>query len=228
MTPDNNPDLIGQLAHHIEEEDLFDRERKDNRTRALALLLYHAKNGCRETARLVTQIAEPVSHSPISTWHRRASALFRERPAKRHAVLVADETTVHVETREGELEEWFLWVAVNPDTEEVVYATFTQGRSGLEALGFVRGVLRYCSNVPLFVVDAGVWYPWAFEVVGANYEVVSGGVRNRIETWIGLVKDRLVGARARFPHNASWESMRAWALGDAFVFNLGRAQPRLT
>lgn len=192
------------------------------------MLLYHAKNGCRETARLVTQTAEPVSHAPITTWHRRASALFRDRPAKRHEERVADETTVHVELEGGELEAWFLWVAVNPRTEEVVYATFTQGRSGVEALGFVRGVLRFCTNVPLFVVDDAGWYPWALGQVNAEFRVVSGGVRDRIETWIGLVKGRLVGSRERFPPNASWGTLRAWAQGDAFVYNVSTQQPRLS
>lgn len=228
MPTEANP--LDQLEHRLEEEEVFDRERKSNRTRALALLVYHGKRGCRATARLVSQLAESVSHAPISTWHRRASHLFRERPVKRHEVLVADETTVHVEGEDGDLEPYYLWVAVNPRTQEVVYATMTQGRSGLEALGFVRGVLQYCSNKPLFVVDAADWYPWAFEVENLPYRVVSGGIRNRVETWIGLAKDRMTGFRTRFPHNAGWEGLRDWVKADAWLYNVGlvRGESRLS
>ena len=224
-------DPVDQPAQRLKAEEVFDRERKSNRTRALALLTYHAGRGCRATARLVTKLAEPVSHSPISTWHQRASQLFRHRPAQRHEVLVADETTIHVEHEDGELEEYFLWAAINPRTEEVVYATVTQGRSGLEALGFVRGVLRYCTNVPYFLVDAADWYPWAFETVGADYDAVEGGVRNQVETWIGLAKNRMRAFRERFPHNAGWDRIRAWAQADAHLYNRDRhdrGEPRLT
>ena len=96
MFHDNNP-LLGTLTHRLTQEDLFDRDRKQPRTRALGLLLHHAGLSCRKTSQLVSLLAEPVTHNPISAWYRRASHLFREQPVQRHERLVIDETSLHIE-----------------------------------------------------------------------------------------------------------------------------------
>jgi len=94
-----NDALLGTLTQRLTQEDIFDRDRKQSRTRALGLLLHHAGLSCRRTSQLVSLLAEPVSHNPISAWYRRASHLFREQPVQRHERLVIDETSLHRELR---------------------------------------------------------------------------------------------------------------------------------
>jgi len=42
-------------------------------------------------------------------------------------------------------------------------------RSSLDAELFLREVLQYCENKPLFLVDKGPWYPDAFKNLGLEY-----------------------------------------------------------
>ena len=59
--------LLGTLTDQLRQKDVFDRDRKQAQTRALALLLNHAGLSCRRTSQRVTVLAEPVTHAPIST-----------------------------------------------------------------------------------------------------------------------------------------------------------------
>jgi len=114
-------------------------------------------------------LAEPVAHNPISAWYRRASHLFREQRVQRHERLVIDETTLPIEKpREAwpedcdkdagdHLEDLFLWAAIDPDTQQVVHVAVSEGRGGVEAMGFLKGVLARCDNQPTIHVDRGVW-----------------------------------------------------------------------
>lgn len=213
------PHLLDEIENWLLREDLFDRERKATRTRALGILLYHAGLSCRATSNILTELMEPVSHNPISDWYRRCADLFRKQPVKRHEVLVMDETSILLEGEGGVLTEYFLWVAVNPKTGEIVHVALTQGRGGVEAIGFTRGVLKRCSNVPFFLVDGGVWYPVAFRILEVGFEVMRGGDRNKVETWNGVLKQRIRAFRERFPWNASQETIQDWCKGFAFVWN---------
>ncbi|PSG96372.1 hypothetical protein BRD56_11100 [Thermoplasmatales archaeon SW_10_69_26] len=52
-----------------------------------------------------------------------------------------------------------------------------------------------------------------------DWQVTSGGVRNTVETWIGLLKDRIGPFRRHWPVNTSAEEGQAWAEGFAWLFN---------
>lgn len=41
------------------------------------------------------------------------------------------------------------------------------------------------------VADAGIWYPWSLETMGLEWDVVSGGARNLMESFFGSIKNRL-------------------------------------
>jgi len=134
----HNNALLGTSVDQLRYKDVFARDRKQPKTRALALLLHHAGLSCRRTSQLVSLLAEPVSHAPISTWARRAGQLFRDQSVQRHERLVVDETTLHIEKPRSEwpkdcdkdagdhLAELFLWAAVDPDTEQLVHVAVSQ------------------------------------------------------------------------------------------------------
>jgi len=76
----DNDTLLGTVTDQLRAEEVSTRDRDEPSTRALGLMLHHARLCCRRTSQLVTILAEPASPSPISAWYRRTSAkrtLFR-------------------------------------------------------------------------------------------------------------------------------------------------------
>jgi len=52
-----------------------------------------------------------------------------------------------------------------------------------------------------------------------DWQVTSGGVRNTVETWFGVLKERLGQFRRRWPTNASKGEVQAWVEAFAWAFN---------
>jgi putative transposase len=86
----------------------------------------------------------------------------------RGGVVGVDETKVKVERR-GEPIYVFLWAERDVDTKEVLAFRASFTRSSLDAEMFLKQVLEYCENKPLFLVDKGPWYREAFERLGLEY-----------------------------------------------------------
>jgi len=53
----------------------------------------------------------------------------------------------------------YLWAAIDVDSREVLAIYVSRGRSMLNALIFLKRVLKACENNPVIVVDRGPWYP---------------------------------------------------------------------
>jgi len=183
--------LLDNLQQRLQAEELFDRDRKQPHTRALGILLYYAGLSTRDTAVIVSQLAEPIAHTPIMDWHHRAQHLFKTRPVRYHDVLAIDETSLQIETGSGELDEVFLWIAIDPHTGDIVHAAVTDGRTPIDSLAFLRGTLKHVQHDPFVHVDAAVWYPWPLELEGLDWQVTRGGLRNHVEAWFSALKDRL-------------------------------------
>lgn len=49
-----------------------------------------------------------------------------------------------------------MWAAIDPDTEQILHVAITQGRGGVEALAFLKGVIARCDNKPVVHIDRGV------------------------------------------------------------------------
>ncbi|MEM0493608.1 MAG: hypothetical protein QXS02_06630 [Candidatus Thermoplasmatota archaeon] len=47
----------------------------------------------------------------------------------------------------------FLWIAVDVDTKEVLGVYISDTRSGLDTYSFLRYILRFCTNKPVFICD---------------------------------------------------------------------------
>jgi recombinational DNA repair ATPase RecF len=73
----------------------------------------------------------------------------------------------------------------------VVVGPNGSGKSSLlEALLFLSRVLGACTNKPVFVVDRGPWYSWAFQELGLEYYHETFGDRSRVERFFGSLKRR--------------------------------------
>lgn len=49
----------------------------------------------------------------------------------------------------------YVWAAIDYDTRELLAIKTTKGRSELEAVLFLKEVLKKCKNKPTFMVDKG-------------------------------------------------------------------------
>ena len=60
----------------------------------------------------------------------------------------------------------------------------------MDALPFLRRVLEACTNKPVFVVDRGPWYSWAFRELGLEYYHGAFGDRIKVERFFSALKRR--------------------------------------
>ena len=112
-----------------------------------------------------------------------------------------------------------MWAAVDPDTEQLVHVAVAEGRSGVDARGFLKRVFVRRDNRPVLHVDRGVGYPWRLTLLDLDWQGTVGGVRNTVDTWFGLLKERIGPFRRRWPTNASNNEVEAWVEGFAGLFN---------
>ncbi|MEM2580694.1 MAG: DDE-type integrase/transposase/recombinase [Candidatus Caldarchaeum sp.] len=154
-----------------------------------------------------------ASREGVGEWVHRLGRVFNSMRKPRRLVAV-DET---VEKRLGE---WvYVWSAVDVDAGEIIAVYASRGRSMLNALTFLRMVLRACEGKPVVVVDRGPWYPWVLKRLGIEYFHETFGNRNRIERWFRELKDRT----RRFYNNINSKTVKSIeeiAAGIAPIHNL--------
>ena len=96
-----------------------------------------------------------------------------------------DETVEKVNGRE-----LHVWAAIDVDTGELLAIKATWFRSSMDALLFLRRVLGACTNKPVFIVDRGPWYSWAFRELGLEHCRGAFGDRSGVERSFGSLKRR--------------------------------------
>ena len=72
--------------------------------------------------------------------------------------VAVDETNVSAED-----DEVYVYTAVDVDTFEVVHIEVFPEQSDLDALVFLKTVLKRYRGHPVIVVDRGPWYNWALD-----------------------------------------------------------------
>jgi len=103
--------------------------------------------------------------------------------------VAVDETTVSVEDSEV-----YVWAAVDADTFEVVHIEGSPGRSDLDALLFLKTVLKRRRGQPVVVVDRGPWYNWALDDLNL--------CEARRETWGETIPRRSLVRPVQIPNQA--------------------------
>jgi len=200
--------MLSHLEELLEAKNIFVRNRKQKRTRALGILMYHYGLSLRKCKTIVSSF-EDISHESIRKWYHKTDAIFSVGKCYRETVTV-DETKLKIN---GKL--YILWAAIDTSNWEVIGIWVSKGRSSIEACSFLNYVLKKCTNQPKILVDDGPWYKPALERSNVEWKHVTFGLRNPIEQWFFLLKHRIKRFYRNWPHNATVDSTQQWI--DCFV-----------
>jgi putative transposase len=168
-----NIDFVQRIVILLENNHIFSRERKTNEQRALGMLLYYAGLSYEKAGSFVN-----ASHEAVREWYQKGRHLFEgSMEKKRRKWIAVDEKEIKLNGTTV-----FIWGAVDFDDEKVIAVWVSFGRSGFEAMAFLKKVKLACQGkLPRIFIDGGSWYPWALERVGLErHTVVSFGPRSAI------------------------------------------------
>ncbi len=86
--------------------------------------------------------------------------------------------------------QFYLYAALDVENNEIVWMRVYSHRNYLTTLHFVKTVLEFCKNKPIFVVDKAPWYKMVFERMGLQYEHETFGRRSKVESVFSSYKQR--------------------------------------
>ena len=154
--------------------------------KAHALYLYMAGLSSWEIADMMEDhYGRKPSHSSVLNWARAPGSVRWTIPPRERRLIAVDETVEKVNGREV-----YAWAAIDVDMGELLAIKATWSRSSVDALLFLSRVLGACTNKPVFVVEGGPWYSWAFRELGLQYCRGAFGDRSGVERFFGSPKRR--------------------------------------
>jgi len=103
---------------------------------------------------------------------------------RQHDMIAVDETVVKICGYRC-----FIWAAIDIHTKELVTFDYSCGRSELDATMFLSKIRARCIGKPIVITDRGQWYNVINEM-GLDHWHQTFSIRNAIERFFGLVKDR--------------------------------------
>ena len=200
--------MLDHIIEQAREDEIFSRKDTPTERRVLAGFICHAGLSFRRIEPFVD-----VCHVAVHDWYHRLKHLFEPDRDRRQAVAV-DETKIDIED-----EEVYVWAAVDVDTFEVLHFEVSPGRSSLDALLFLKEVLKYCRGQPTVLADRGEWYDWPLDLLECNGKRETWGDRSLIEAWFSVLKYRIMLFRHRFPHYSTRELIESWLTAFAALHN---------
>jgi len=195
--------MLPHLEELLEAKNIFVRNRKKMRTRALGILLYHFGLSLRNCKTILSSF-EDISHESIRKWYHKTDTIFSVKTSYRELIAV-DETKIKIN---GRL--YILWAAIDVHSREVLGIWVTKGRASIEAYSFLKYILKKCINKPKILVDGGPWYKPALNRLDVEWEHVTFGLRNPIEQWFFILKHRIKRFYRNWPYNATVDSTQQW------------------
>jgi transposase-like protein len=142
---------------------------------------------CRKVSKVLSLALEPISKSAVHYLAKKVSEISVAKEPRYRRCIAVDETKLSVKKSYV-----YVWSAVDVDSKELLALEASYGRSSLNALSFLKKVLKMCTNKPLVLVDRGPWYRWAFERLGLECRYERFGMRNRVERLFRYLKERTI------------------------------------
>ena len=202
--------MLDQIIKRAREQRVFSREDTATEDRVEAAFLYHLGMSYRKVGEWLGH-----SHQAVHEWYTALADLFEPEPDE-HDTVVVNETKIAVED-----EEVYVWAAIDLHSYEAIHVEVSPGRSELDALLFLKTVLKRCRGRPVVVVDRGPWYNWSLEDLDleCDHRKETWGDRSIVESWFGLFKLRTRQFFDRFPYHSSYKSVDRWAKAFAVIHN---------
>ncbi len=140
--------------------------------KVLAVLDYMFHGSCRRVSKVMSLVLELIGKSTVYELAKKVSG-----------IIAVDETKLNVKKRVV-----YIWSAV--DTKELLVMDTSYQRCKLNALMFLRRVMKMCKNKPIIIVNKGPWYCWALNRLRLEYRHEKFGMRNRAERFFRYLKER--------------------------------------
>ena len=167
--------------------------------------MYHRGLSYRDTSKILGVI-EHSSYEAVHYWYKQFQELFVVTPKERRAIAL-DETKIKRSKKQV-----YLWTAVDVDSKEVIGVYISDTRTGLDTSSFLKYILRFCTNNPVFIGDKAPWYKWALQRLGLEYKHETFGERNAVEQWYSPFKHRVKRFWKRFPYHSTNISILGWCM----------------
>jgi putative transposase len=202
--------MLDRVVAKARDQEVFSREDTPTEQRVEAAFLYHAGLSYRRVERVVGR-----SYEAVRQWYHRLAHLFNPDPDY-HSAVALDETKLKVEETEI-----YFWARVGVETFEVIHIEVSPSRSDLDALLFIKQVLKRCRGEPVVLVGRGPWYNWALDAPDlCDSRRETWGERSLVEAWFGLLKYRTRHFYSWVPHHSSWKSVDRWVKAFAALHNV--------
>jgi len=181
-------ELPSPIIKFFKQLNIFKRNKKPFEAKVFSLMLFITFGSVRKVSKLVSKNLVSISKSSVHDYFRSfgKKELIKELKPKHHSIVAIDETVVKINGKR-----WYVWLAIDTETKELITFHISRGRNWLEALIFLKKLKRMClGKLPLVLVDKGPWYRDALQRLGFKFEHETFGKRNVVERFFGYLKQR--------------------------------------
>ncbi len=147
------------------------------------------------------------NHVTIWNWIQKYHPKHISSKRKRISEFIIDETLLKVGS-----EFIWLWVAIEPQTRQILAVTVTKERNMLIAERFISTIVKTHGKHPVST-DGGTWYPQACIFLNLDHHIHSPLEKSLIERTIQYIKDRTESFDDYFPcrlKNCKLKHVRNW------------------
>jgi putative transposase len=191
------------------------RKRTEPEDIVYALHLYFNGLSLRNTSKAISKFVTR-SHTAIRDWIQKYNPkrLFYRKTKIFEFIL--DETQIKVGS-----ELIWLWVAIEPESKEVLRLNISKERNMFVAERFLSNVIKEYGEHPVST-DGGTWYPQACQFLKLNHHIHSSYEKSIIERTIQYIKDRTECFDDYFPcrkKNCKLKHVQKWLNLFAYYYN---------
>ena len=191
------------------------RKRTEPEDIVYALHLYFNGLSLRNTSKAISKFVTR-SHTAIRDWIQKYNPkrLFYRKTKIFEFIL--DETQIKVGS-----ELIWLWVAIDPESKDVLRLNISKERNMFVAERFLSNVIKEYGEHPVST-DGGTWYPQACQFLKLNHHIHSPYEKSIIERTIQYIKDRTECFDDYFPcrkKNCKLKHVQKWLNLFAYYYN---------
>jgi putative transposase len=168
----------------------------------LAALLYHLRLSYR---RVSFSFESLFTHVSVRLWYRKIGQNLPHPDRIARHIIAVDETKLKIEGKVV-----FVWSAIDVEKFEVLALKATGGRTELEAIFFVKDVLKYCLNRPSRPRGSRALVSTCIGTSWSTIQKVTFQSRNAIESWFHILKQKTKRFYNDFPFHSSMSSMASY------------------